>query len=88
MKFGTGSNAERTQKYGGQSTKMTCVRPNIESEPVFQVQCLLWQMEPVCGYWGIYCTTCGMGNSLHHLRDSHTHSFTVTKEHHWYRQSE
>ncbi len=29
MKFGTGSNAERTQKYGGSKYKMTYVRPNI-----------------------------------------------------------
>ncbi len=28
MKFGTGSNAERTQKYGGSKYKMTYVRPN------------------------------------------------------------
>ncbi len=27
MKFGTGSNAERTQKYGGSKYKMTYVRP-------------------------------------------------------------
>ncbi len=29
MKFGTGSNAERTQKYGGSKYKMTYIRPNI-----------------------------------------------------------
>ncbi len=29
MKFGTGSNAERTQKYGGLKYKMTYVRPYI-----------------------------------------------------------
>ncbi len=30
MKFGTGSNAERTQKYGGSKYKMTYVRPYIQ----------------------------------------------------------
>ncbi len=30
MKFGTGSNAERTQKYGGSKYKMTYVRPYIK----------------------------------------------------------
>ncbi len=29
MKFGTGSNAERTQKYGGSKYKMTYIRPYI-----------------------------------------------------------
>ncbi len=29
MKFGTGLNAERTQKYGGSKYKMTYVCPNI-----------------------------------------------------------
>ncbi len=29
MKFGTGSNAERTQKYGGSKNKMTYISPNI-----------------------------------------------------------
>ncbi len=29
MKFGTGSNVERTQKYGGSKYKMTYIRPNI-----------------------------------------------------------
>ncbi len=29
MKFGTGSNAERTPKYGGSKYKMTYIRPNI-----------------------------------------------------------
>ncbi len=29
MKIGTGSNAERTQKYGGSKYKMTYIRPNI-----------------------------------------------------------
>ncbi len=29
MKFGTGSNAELTQKYGGSKYKMTYVRPYI-----------------------------------------------------------
>ncbi len=27
MKFGTGSNAERTQEYGGSKYKMTYIRP-------------------------------------------------------------
>ncbi len=39
MKFGTGSNAERTQNYGGSKYKMTCVRPNIytnkQTSPIF-----------------------------------------------------
>ncbi len=37
MKFGTGSNAERTQKYGGSKYKMTCVRPyiNKQTSPIF-----------------------------------------------------
>ncbi len=41
MKFGTGSNAERTQKYGGSKYKMTYmyVRPNIytnkQTSPIF-----------------------------------------------------
>ncbi len=30
MKFGTESNAERTQKYGGSKYKMTYVRPYIQ----------------------------------------------------------
>ncbi len=29
MKFRTGSNAERTQKYGGSKYTMTYIRPNI-----------------------------------------------------------
>ncbi len=32
MKFGTGSNVERTQKYGGSKYKMTYVRPYLASE--------------------------------------------------------
>ena len=39
MKFGTGSNAERTQKYGGSKYKMTYIRPNIyinkQTSPIF-----------------------------------------------------
>ncbi len=39
MKFGTGSNAERTQKYGGSKYKMTYIRPNIyinkKTSPIF-----------------------------------------------------
>ncbi len=35
MKFGTGSNAERTQKYGGSKYKMTYVRPHIQTSPFF-----------------------------------------------------
>ncbi len=39
MKFGTGSNAKRTQKYGGSKYKMTYVRPNIyinkQTSPIF-----------------------------------------------------
>ncbi len=39
MKYGTGSNAERTQKYGGSKYKMTYVRPNIytnkQTYPIF-----------------------------------------------------
>ncbi len=36
MKFGTGSNAERTQKYGGSKYKMTYVRPYIYlTSPIF-----------------------------------------------------
>ncbi len=38
MKFGTGSNAERTQKYGGSKYKMTYVRPyniNKQTSPIF-----------------------------------------------------
>ncbi len=34
MKFGTGSNAERTQKYGGSKYKMTYIRPNIYTSDV------------------------------------------------------
>ncbi len=40
MKFGTGSNAERTQKYGGSKYKMTYVRPYIYKQtniPNFQL---------------------------------------------------
>ncbi len=38
MKFGTGSNAERTQKYGGSKYKMTYIRPNISTNiPDFQL---------------------------------------------------
>ncbi len=39
MKFGTGSNAERTPKYGGSKYKMTYIRPNIyinkQTSPIF-----------------------------------------------------
>ncbi len=37
MKFGTGSNAERTQKYGGSKYKMTYIHPNInkQTSPIF-----------------------------------------------------
>ncbi len=39
MKFGMGSNAERTQKYGGSKYKMTYIRPNIyinkQTSPIF-----------------------------------------------------
>ncbi len=39
MKFGTGSNAERTQKYGGSKYKMTYIRPyiylNKQTSPIF-----------------------------------------------------
>ncbi len=39
MKFGTGSNAERTQKYGGSKYKMIYIRPNIyinkQTSPIF-----------------------------------------------------
>ncbi len=39
MKFGTGSNAERTQKYGGSKYKMTYIRSNIyinkQTSPIF-----------------------------------------------------
>ncbi len=39
MKFGTGSNVERTQKYEGSKYKMTYVRPNIyinkQTSPIF-----------------------------------------------------
>ncbi len=39
MKFGTGSNAERTQKYGGSKYKMTYIGPNIyinkQTSPIF-----------------------------------------------------
>ncbi len=36
MKFGTGSNAERTQKYGGSKYKMTYIRPNIYTSAVLE----------------------------------------------------
>ncbi len=36
MKFGTGSNAERTQKYGGSKYKMTYIRPNIYTSDVLE----------------------------------------------------
>ncbi len=39
MKFGTGSKAERTKKYGGSKYKMTYIRPNIyinkQTSPIF-----------------------------------------------------
>ncbi len=39
MKFGTGSNAERIQKYGGSKYKMTYIHPNIyinkQTSPIF-----------------------------------------------------
>ncbi len=36
MKFGTGSKAERTQKYGGSKYKMTYIRPNIQTSGVLE----------------------------------------------------
>ncbi len=39
MKFGMGSNPERTQKYGGSKYKITYIRPNIyvnkQTSPIF-----------------------------------------------------
>ncbi len=55
MKFGTGSNAERTQKYGGSKYKMTYIRPNIYINKL--VVCLSTNGERALNYTIVIQTT-------------------------------